>query len=423
MSGSVPFPPPLAHSQTPHFSCLLIGYCTGLSDLYLPAQARPEDVGALLVRSGFPALGHLLTMALPPGTALILALDIPCGDHASLRIARTGASHLEPRSERLAHSLSLTRLLLDITQTYQTDYTVLCLMPHAPQQGALVPLFPSTAHMLAALPDPARIPLPTPGTWDQSLSTSILNAAEVAVALRSAREETGRVLPVLLAENCFLHSLELAHELQEEVTYMAVIGSQAAGGLAQALPRALDPSHAPPDQPGVWLQNLMAQGEPPQDSAPASRVGPGMVMHRVSHLYYLCSQFVTVIQDIWSIERTVQTLFLRCRFNPQDPQNPNRDLFDFMHKIQFEMNRLSWTVLDQIDTVLLRQLQDTMRDILALQRNQPELFLLAGPESGMAKPELPVYLPPGPIYAAYALWQFNTSGWSDFIHLLEDARA
>ncbi len=418
MSSSVRFPPPLARSQAPYFRCLLVGYCTGLSHLSLPAQARPEDASALLTRNGYPDLGYLLTMPLPPGTALVLALDIPCGPHASLRITRTGSSQLEPRSEMLGHSLSLTRLWLDIQRLYQAEYFVLCLIPHDPPRGTLVPLFPSTASMLAALPDAARIPVPAPGSWDQNLSTSILNATEVAVALHAAREETGRGPHVLLSQNCFLHSLELAYELQEEVEYMAVIWSQAAGWLTQALTRALDPARTPPDQPLGWLRGLLSQ----QGDTGQSWVGPGLVMQRVSRLYYLCSQFVTVLQDIWPMERAMQTLFLRCRFNPQDPQNPNRDLFDFMHKIQFELNRLPWTVQDQIDTVMLRQLQDAIHDILALQRNQPVLFLEDAPGTGTA-PQLPIYLPTGSRLAAYALWQFTASGWGDFIQLLEDARA
>ncbi len=423
MSSSALFPSPTTGSQTQQFSCLLIGYGTGLSDLHLSAQASPEDVSALLVRSGFPDLGYLLTRPLPPGTALILALDIPCGPHASIRIERTGASRLEPRSEMLAHSLSLTRLLLDVHQRFLADYSVLFLIPHGPQQGAFVPLFPATATMLAALPNPARIPLPPPGSWDQSLSTGILNAVEVADALRSAREQTGRVPQVLIAENSFLYSLELAYEFQNEVEYMATIWSQSVGYLVRALVQTLDPSRTPPDLPSVWLQTLMAQEVDTQEEATESQIGPGLVMNRVSHLYYLCSQFVTVTQDIWRVERILQTLFLRSRFNPQDPQNPYRDLFDFIHKIQFEMNRLSWTVLDQVDSVMIRQLQDSIRDILSLQRNQPELFLANGDEASPEMPALPVYLPTGPMLAEYDLWQFNGSGWSDFIHLLEDARA
>ncbi len=423
MSGSIAFSAPVAHSEAQYFTRLLIGYCTGLSDLHVSDQASPADVGALLARHGRPELGQLLTQPLPPDTALILALDMSCGQHSSVRIWRAGSSHLEPRSESLAHSLTLTRLLLDVQQTYQAAYSVLFLVPCIPGQQGIIPLFPATAPMLAALPDPARIPLPPPGTWEQSLSRSVLNAVELTDALRSAREETGRVLQVLVAENCFLHSLELAYELQNEVEYMATIQSRTVRWLDRALSQVLDTSRTMPDQPGAWLRILLAQDVGLPDPGPDFQIGPGLTMNRIAHLYYLCSQFVTVIQDIWPVDRALQTLFLRARFQPQDPQNAYRDLFDFLHKIQFEMNRLSWTVLDQVDTVMLQQLKGAIHDILTLPQNQPGMFLEAGTTSPSRTPALPVYLPAGPLSAVYDLWQFRTSGWIDFIQLLTAARA
>ena len=119
----------------------------------------------------------------------------------------------------------------------------------------------------------------------------------------------------------------------------------------------------------------------------------------------------------------MQAAYLRARFNPDDLGNPYRDLFDFMRKIQFQLNLLPVAHTDA-GMVVLTELLDAINGILDLQRNTPEMIVMPEDDTD-AQPEsldLPVYMPQSRPIPAYDLLEFSQCGWLELVDILNEAR-
>ena len=401
---------------------LLLCYCPGVSHLTVPDNAAPEYVADALMRNGYEALGRLLTLPLPPQVALACVLDMQCGVQAYPCIVRTRTSQVRQWQSSLAYSTSLTQFVIEAQRWVRAARTALLLLPQIPLGQAVASLFPSTAGILAALPGAAELAHLPEAAEKSAHAASLLNALEISVALREARATNGRSLQLLLAENCFVPSIETAYQLHAETEFLAPVSSRASTGLAQAVGRSLDGETAPAREADALLQTVLAHLE---EATPAPAVGFGLDTGRVAHLYHLCAQFVTCTQSLWADHRSLQTCFLLASFQEDPARDDYRDLFDFIHRLRHQLHRLPLTVAGEkeFDPVSRGQLNDCISDILKMQRNLPRFFLHAPARPQAVPPTLSVYLPAQRIGSEYELLAFAQSGWSDFVRLLQAARA
>ena len=392
---------------------LLCCYCPGLPALQLPGHAELEDVTGLLHHHGHGTLAGLLTQPLPEGLTVAAALDIRYGRHPALQV-RTGAqTRLAGLNGYLHHSITLTRWLESIRAVTGIQQVALCLLPQHQTRPPLHTLFPETAPVLAELPGHANWSLSDLSGPDFAVLTGMLNALETAAALKDARPGGHQGLQLLVADRCLPHAAETAFQLRTEAE---VTASWQQGELADILLRWLATADQAPRSGLELLRQLQAHG-----SAPAAR--HGFVSSRISQLHFLCSQFVDRSRQLLNRERTLQAAYLRARFNPDDLGNPYRDLFDFMRKIQFQLNLLPVAHTDA-GMVVLTELLDAINGILDLQRNTPEMIVMAEDDAD-AQPEsldLPVYMPQSRPLPAYNLLEFSQCGWLELVDILNEAR-
>ncbi len=398
---------------------LLLCYCPGVAHLNVPDNAAPEYVADALIRNGYEALGRLLTLPLPPQVALACVLDMQYGVQAYPCVVRTRTSQVRQWPTSLAYSTSLTQFVIEAQRWVRAARTALLLLPQVPLGQAAASLFPSTASILAALPGGAELAHLPDAAEKSAHAASLLNALEVSVALREARATNGRSLQLLLAENCFVPSVETAYQLHAETEFLAPVSSRASTCLAQAVGRSLDGDAAPAREADALLQTVLAHLE---EVTPAPAVGFGLDTGRVAHLYHLCAQFVTCTQSLWA-DRNLQICFLRANFQDAPARDDYRDLFHFMNQLWHALERLPRDADEAIDPVSRGQLNDCIRDILKMQRNLPRFFLYAPARPQAVPPTLSVYLPAQRIGPEYELLAFAQSGWSAFVRLLQAARA
>lgn len=392
---------------------LLCCYCPGLPALHLPGHAEPEDVTGLLHDHGHGSLAALLTQPPPEGLTVAAALDIRYGRHPALQI-RTGAqTRLAGLNGYLHHSITLTRWLESVRAVTGIPQVALCLLPQHQTRPPLHTLFPETAPVLAELPGHANWSLADLSGPDFAVLTGILNTLEIAAALKDARPGGRQGFQLLMADRCLPHAAETAFQLRAEAE---VTASWQQGELANVLLRWLATADQAPRSGLELLRQLQAQG-----NAPATR--HGFVSSRISQLHFLCSQFVDRSRQLLNRERTLQAAYLRARFNPDDTGNPYRDLFDFMRKIQFQLNLLPVAHTDA-GMVVLTELLDAINGILDLQRNTPEMIVMPEDDTD-ARPEsldLPVYMPQSRPIPAYDLLEFSQCGWLELVDVLNEAR-
>ena len=392
---------------------LLCCYCPGLPALQLPGHAELEDVTGLLHHHGHGTLAALLTQPLPEGLTVAAALDIRYGRHPALQV-RTGAqTRLAGLNGYLHHSITLTRWLESIRAVTGIQQVALCLLPQHQTRQPLHTLFPETAPVLAELPGHANWSLTDLSGPDFAVLTGILNTLEIAAALKDTRPGGRQGLQLLVADRCLPHAAETAFQLRTEAE---VTASWQQGELANVLLRWLATADQAPRSGLELLRQLQAQG-----NAPATR--HGFVSSRISQLHFLCSQFVDRSRQLLNRERTLQAAYLRARFNPNDLGNPYRDLFDFMRKIQFQLNLLPVAHTDA-GMVVLTELLDALNGILDLQRNTPEMIVMPEDDAD-AQPEnldLPVYMPQSRPLPAYNLLEFSQCGWLELVDILNEAR-
>ena len=392
---------------------LLCCYCPGLPALHLPGHADLEDVTGLLHHHGYGTLAALLVQPLPEGLTVAAALDIRYGRHPALQVRTGTQTRLVGLNGYLQHSTTLTRWLESIRAVTGIQQVALCLLPQHQTRQPLHALFPETAPVLAELPGHANWSLTNLSAPDFVVLTGILNALETAAALKDARPGGRNGLQLLVADRCLPHAAETAFQLRTETE---VTASWQQGELAETLLRWLATADQAPRSGLELLRQLQAHG-----SAPAAR--HGFVSSRISQLHFLCSQFVERSRQLLNRERTLQAAYLRARFNPDDPGNPYRDLFDFMRKIQFQLNLLPVAHTDA-GTVVLTELLDAINGILDLQRNSPELIVVPE-DSADARPEsldLPAYMPQSRPVPAYNLLEFSQCGWLELVGTLNAAR-
>ena len=394
---------------------LLCCYCPGLPALHLPEQAGPEDAIALLQHHGQGLLAELLAPPLPEGLTIAAALDIRYGRHPALQIRTGTQSRLTGLDGYLQHSTTLTRWLEAVRTDTGIQHVALCLLPRHQGRQGLHALFPETAPVLAELPGHADWSLTDLSGPDFAILTGILNTVETAAALKDARPGGRSGIQLLVADRCLPHAAETAFQVRAETEATA---SWPQGGLAEALLRwraAADPA---PRSGRELLRQLQAHGDP-------RAAHHGFVSSRISQLHFACSQFVDRSRQLLDRERTLQATYLRARFDPDAPGHPYRDLFDFMRKIQFQLNLLPVAHADGTGAVVLTELLDSINEILDLQRNTPELIVTA--ENGAsARPEsldLPVYMPQSRPVPAYNLLEFSQCGWPELVDALNAARA
>ncbi|MYC64601.1 MAG: hypothetical protein F4X16_17495 [Caldilineaceae bacterium SB0661_bin_34] len=392
---------------------LLCCYCPGLPALHLPGHAELEDVTSLLHHHGHGTLAALLAQPLPEGLTVAAALDIRYGRHPALQVRTGTQTQLAGLDGYLQHSVTLTRWLEAVRAVTGIQQVVLCLLPQHQTRQPLHTLFPETAPVLAELPGHADWSLTNLSGPDFAVLTGILNTLEVAAALKDARPGGRQGFQLLMADRCLPHAAETAFQLRTEAE---VTASWQQGELAGILLRWLATADQAPRSGLELLRQLQAHG-----SAPAAR--HGFVSSRVSQLHFLCSQFVDRSRQLLNRERTVEAAYLRARFNPDDLGNPYRDLFDFMRKIQFQLNLLPVAHTDA-GMVVLTELLDALNGILDLQRNTPELIVM--PEDAADAPpeslDLPVYMPQSRPVPAYNLLEFSQCGWLELVGALNEAR-
>ena len=392
---------------------LLCCYCPGLPALHLPEHAELEDVTGLLHDHGHGTLAALLTQPPPEGLTVAAALDIRYGRHPALQI-RTGAqTRLAGLNGYLHHSITLTRWLESVRAVTGIPQVALCLLPQHETRQPLHTLFPETAPVLAELPGHANWSLADLSGPDFAVLTGILNTLEIAAALKDARPGGRQGFQLLMADRCLPHAAETAFQLRAEAE---VTASWQQGELANVLLRWLATADQAPRSGLELLRQLQAQG-----NAPTTR--HGFVSSRISQLHFLCSQFVDRSRQLLNRERTLQAAYLRARFNPDDLGNPYRDLFDFMRKIQFQLNLLPVAHTDA-GMVVLTELLDAINGILDLQRNTPEMIVMPEDDAD-AQPkslDLPVYMPQSRPIPAYDLLEFSQCGWLELVDILNEAR-
>lgn len=392
---------------------LLCCYCPGLPALHLPGHAELEDVTGLLHHHGHGTLAALLAQPLPEGLTVAAALDIRYGRHPALQVRTGTQTQLAGLDGYLQHSVTLTRWLEAVRAVTGIQQVVLCLLPQHQTRQPLHTLFPETAPVLAELPGHADWSLTNLSGPDFAVLTGILNTLEVAAALKDARPGGRQGFQLLMADRCLPHAAETAFQLRTEAE---VTASWQQGELAGILLRWLATADQAPRSGLELLRQLQEHG-----SAPAAR--HGFVSSRISQLHFLCSQFVDRSRQLLNRERTVEAAYLRARFNPDDLGNPYRDLFDFMRKIQFQLNLLPVAHTDA-GMVVLTELLDALNGILDLQRNTPELIVM--PEDAADAPpeslDLPVYMPQSRPVPAYNLLEFSQCGWLELVGALNEAR-
>ncbi|MYD91864.1 MAG: hypothetical protein F4Y08_16295 [Caldilineaceae bacterium SB0662_bin_9] len=392
---------------------LLCCYCPGLPALHLPGHAELEDVTSLLHHHGHGTLAALLAQPLPEGLTVAAALDIRYGRHPALQVRTGTQTQLAGLDGYLQHSVTLTRWLESVRAVTGIQQVVLCLLPQHQTRQPLHTLFPETAPVLAELPGHADWSLTDLSGPDFAVLTGILNTLEVAAALKDARPGGRQGFQLLMADRCLPHAAETAFQLRTEAE---VTASWQQGELAGILLRWLATADQAPRSGLELLRQLQAHG-----SAPAAR--HGFVSSRISQLHFLCSQFVDRSRQLLNRERIVEAAYLRARFNPDDLGNPYRDLFDFMRKIQFQLNLLPVAHTDA-GMVVLTELLDALNGILDLQRNTPELIVM--PEDAADAPpeslDLPVYMPQSRPVPAYNLLEFSQCGWLELVGALNEAR-
>ena len=392
---------------------LLCCYCPGLPALHLPGHAELEDVTSLLHHHGHGTLAALLAQPLPEGLTVAAALGIRYGRHPALQVRTGTQTQLAGLDGYLQHSVTLTRWLESVRAVTGIQQVVLCLLPQHQTRQPLHTLFPETAPVLAELPGHADWSLTDLSGPDFAVLTGILNTLEVAAALKDARPGGRQGFQLLMADRCLPHAAETAFQLRTEAE---VTASWQQGELAGILLRWLATADQAPRSGLELLRQLQAHG-----SAPAAR--HGFVSSRISQLHFLCSQFVDRSRQLLNRERTVEAAYLRARFNPDDLGNPYRDLFDFMRKIQFQLNLLPVAHTDA-GMVVLTELLDALNGILDLQRNTPELIVM--PEDAADAPpeslDLPVYMPQSRPVPAYNLLEFSQCGWLELVGALNEAR-
>ena len=392
---------------------LLCCYCPGLPALHLPGHAELEDVTSLLHHHGHGTLAALLAQPLPEGLTVAAALGIRYGRHPALQVRTGMQTQLAGLDGYLQHSVTLTRWLESVRAVTGIQQVVLCLLPQHQTRQPLHTLFPETAPVLAELPGHADWSLTDLSGPDFAVLTGILNTLEVAAALKDARPGGRQGFQLLMADRCLPHAAETAFQLRTEAE---VTASWQQGELAGILLRWLATADQAPRSGLELLRQLQAHG-----SAPAAR--HGFVSSRISQLHFLCSQFVDRSRQLLNRERTVEAAYLRARFNPDDLGNPYRDLFDFMRKIQFQLNLLPVAHTDA-GMVVLTELLDALNGILDLQRNTPELIVM--PEDAADAPpeslDLPVYMPQSRPVPAYNLLEFSQCGWLELVGALNEAR-
>lgn len=398
---------------------LLCCYCPGLPALHLPKDADLEDVTGLLHHHGHDTLAALLAQPLPEGLTVAAALDIRYGRHPALQVRTGTRTGLAGLNGYLQHSTTLTRWLESVRAVTGIPQVALCLLPQHEGRQPLHALFPETAPVLAELPGHADWSLTDLSGPDFAVLTGILNALEIAAALKEARPGDRSGLQLVVADRCLPHAAETAFQLRTEAE---VTASWQQGGLAEALLRWLATADQAPRSGSELLRQLQAHA-----GAPGAHTGMrhGFVSSRISHLHFLCSQFVDRSRQLLNRERTLQAAYLRARFNPDDPGNPYRDLFDFMRKIQFQLNLLPVAHADGSGAVVLTELLDSINEILDLQRNIPELIVI--PEDAADAPpaslDLPVYMPQARPVPAHSLLEFSQCGWPELVDTLNAARA
>ncbi len=399
---------------------LLICYCPGLADLALPENATVSQVAGLLQNRGHPHLAQLLINPLPEGVGLVLALDMRLGEDPGLCVVRTRVTQMGGWAIPFEYSVSLTQLLSAAAHWVPAAQTALLLTPQAATTGGMVPLFPNTAGILAALPQP--INRPRLGLAPEDLQQmALLNVIEVALALAEARSEEGPRLHLLLSENCLYPSLETAYQLLEETDCFAPLRCSGSGHVLGAVSRLLERGPSLPASPGHLLSLILDAADPATRAPQTTLPWQGLVMGRVAHLYFLCTQFVGNSQALWQEDRAIQTAFLLSSFQAGTEGNAYRDLFALIQSLRFELHRLPFAAVERIDPILFSQLTDNMAEILKVQRNPQSLFFL--PTEGKTLPHLPVYLPTTPPLPEFQLLQFAQGGWDRLIHLLQAARA
>lgn len=399
---------------------LLICYCPGLTELALPADAAASQVARLLQSRGHTRLAQLVTGPLPEGVGLVLALDIQWGEAPGLCVVRTHLSQMRGWAVPFEYSVSLTQLLGTAARWVPAAQTALLLLPQTPTVGSIIPLFPSTAGILAALPPPTHRPRLGMAPEDPQ-QTALLNAAEVHLALSAARREGGPRLQLVLSENCLHPSLETAYQLHEETDYFAPLRCGGSGHVLGTVARLLEREQSWPTDPDRLLSLLLSAADAATRAPQTTLPWQGVVMNRVAHLYFLCTQLTGNSQALWQEDRAIHTAFLLSAFQAGAEGDDYRDLFVLAQGLRFELHRLPFAAVERIDPVLLGRLTDNLSEILKVQRNQPPLFLL--PAEGGAQPHLPVYLPTEPPLPEFQLLQFAQGGWDKFIQLLYAARA
>ena len=412
--ASLPAPAAALHNW------LLICYCPGLADLALPEDAAASHVAGLLQSRGYAHLAQLLTGPLPEGVGLVLALDIQLGEAPGLCVVRTNLIQMRGWATPFEYSVSLTQLLEAAAHWVPAVQTALLLLPQAPTTGSMAPLFPSTAGILAALPQPTNQPRLglAPAEAQQ---TALLNVVEVGLALSESRHAGGPRLHLLLSENCLHPSLETAYQLHEEVDCFAPLRCGGSGHVLGAISRLLEREQSLPASPARLLSLILSAADAATRDPQTTLPWQGLVMGRVVHLYFLCTQFTSNSQALWQEDRAIQTAFLLSAFQAGAEEDNYRDLFALAQSLRFELHRLPFAAVERIDPVKLSQLTDNLVEILKVQRNQQPLFLL--PAAGKAKPHLPVYLPTEPPLPEFQLLQFAQGGWSQFIRRLHAARS
>ncbi|MCY3660158.1 MAG: hypothetical protein OXG36_14205, partial [Caldilineaceae bacterium] len=398
---------------SPERRWLRCGDCPGPPALHLPGHPELEDVTGLLHHHGHGTLAALLAQPLPEGLTVAAALDIRYGRHPALQVRTGTQTRLAGLDGYLQHSITLTRWLESVRAVTGIQQVALCLLPQHQTRQPLHTLFPETAPVLAELPGHPNWSLTDLSGPDFAVLTGILNALEIAAALKDARPGGRQGLQLLVAERCLPHAAETAFQLRTEAE---VTASWQQGELAGILLRWLATADQAPRSGLELLRQLQAHG-----SAPAAR--HGFVSARISQLHFLCSQFVDRSRQLLNRERTVEAAYLRARFNPDDLGNPYRDLFDFMRKIQFQLNLLPVAHTDA-GMVVLTELLDALNGILDLQRNTPELIVM--PEDAADAPpeslDLPVYMPQSRPVPAYNLLEFSQCGWLELVDVLNEAR-
>lgn len=399
---------------------LFIFYCSGFQDLALPGDASASHVAEILRSQGHIELAQLLAGPLPEGVGVLLALDMHLGTAPSLCVVRTDITQMREWTPALEYSVSLTHLLRSAAQWVPAAQNVLILLPRAPRTGSMAPLFPSTPQILAALPKPTNQPRLGTAPDDQS-QTALLNTMEVKVALEEARREGGPRLNLLLSENCLQPSLETAFQLLEEMDCFAPLRCGGSGHVLESLTSLLGSEQALPAEPTRLLTLILDAASAATRSPQTTLPWQGLNMGRVSHLYFLCTQFAGNSQTLWQEDRAIQTAFLLSCFKAGTEGDDYRDLFAWAQALRFELHRLPFAALEKIDPVMLSQLTDNIIEVLKVQRNQPPLFLL--PSTGDDRPRLPVYLPSESPLPEFQMMKFAEGGWFNLIHLMHAARS